>query len=73
VSEGEGLPLPGKGGQPTRVEVAGVGFHWTGVLTWGHAPYGTEPIAWTCELCWALTVDVSGHARWHAVTDMKEE
>jgi hypothetical protein len=43
------------------------------VLTWGHAPYGTEPIAWTCELCWALTVDVSGHARWHAVTDMKEQ
>lgn len=62
ASEAFGVPVSNRDGAPeARVEIDGRGYSWVGVLTWGHDPFGAEPIAWQCDTCGLLTVDVRLH------------
>ena len=59
-----------KGGAPTRVVVDGQGFLMVGVLSWGHEPFGADPVAWSCERCAALVTEPTVHVAWHREGDL---
>lgn len=65
----DAIPEPSRDGSPPAIiEIGGITFHWVGVLTWGHAPYGADPIIWECETCKGSTVSPGPHARHHTKT-----
>lgn len=63
---GTGIPQSMReGGDAVRVQKDGRGYLWVGVMSWGHKPYGADPIVWSCETCGLLTADITLHNLHH--------